>query len=640
MYQVQEELSRVRERLEASKVKRDSTVKLLKDSKEVDMKMSIALSNAETVLTQVEPYNGLNELMKIQSLQQILKWIHAVEILEVALSDSMEGEDKDAWWSLLPSLFGRLRKLRDALSTSGCGNLKSYVNQVTDHWKETLITHFNSILKDLIQKLQWPQIIQKDSNIQLDPLLASRFTKNFAALDFIREDKDAIDVLVEPLHKRFKFHFMGNKKTNTLEKPEWYIRQVWKWIKSSEDFFNDVLSHSSHVEFIRKLLEILSNKLSLDLKGMFLEPSLIGHAIDEILGITSDILDDSDSNDSIYRDTLPINVLCVPEVFSKWIDLERKLAFEKLDRILLDDLAWSESSSVPKVSRCAVKFVILLQCMMDRYRHIGKPKLQMQFIELQKELLEDLRLRFVQISREEQNIPTTEKFCLILNSAKHIIYSVSCWSEIPFFMKLECDLDHQDVGLIHNPLGRLDFVVNDMIRTLGDYVFYEVKAQSRGYVYKNWSFSFPSGDNVSSESLPMLQTLLSLLNSLYQKLQEDIFSSVADLVFTKMKDLIVNDVILENKFSQSGCQQLVIDIVRGFLPVFSQYYIIDVSCFDSLNDVSVLLELSDANALLLRETLETEKSFKKVAALLKEFKLNELNQTQVISILQRRILKV
>ncbi|CAB4067003.1 unnamed protein product [Lepeophtheirus salmonis] len=152
-------------------------------------------------------------------------------------------------------------------------------------------------------------------------------------------------------------------------------------------------------------------------------------------------------------------------------------------------------------------------------------------------------------------------------------------------------------------------------------------------------FSFPSGDNVSSESLPMLQTLLSLLNSLYQKLQEDIFSSVADLVFTKMKDLIVNDVILENKFSQSGCQQLVIDIVRGFLPVFSQYYIIDVSCFDSLNDVSVLLELSDANALLLRETLETEKSFKKVAALLKEFKLNELNQTQVISILQRRILK-
>ncbi|CAB4067002.1 RINT1 [Lepeophtheirus salmonis] len=362
MYQVQEELSRVRERLEASKVKRDSTVKLLKDSKEVDMKMSIALSNAETVLTQVEPYNGLNELMKIQSLQQILKWIHAVENFRSRAY-----------------LFGRLRKLRDALSTSGCGNLKSYVNQVTDHWKETLITHFNSILKDLIQKLQWPQIIQKDSNIQLDPLLASRFTKNFAALDFL-SGKTRMQLI----------------RQNTLEKPEWYIRQVWKWIKSSEDFFNDVLSHSSHVEFIRKLLEILSNKLSLDLKDMFLEPSLIGHAIDEILGITSDILDDSDSNDSIYRDTLPINVLCVPEVFSKWIDLERKLAFEKLDRILLDDLAWSESSSVPKVSRCAVKFVILLQCMMDRYRHIGKPKLQMQFIELQKELLEDLRLRFVQ----------------------------------------------------------------------------------------------------------------------------------------------------------------------------------------------------------------------------------------------------
>ncbi|QQP38006.1 RAD50-interacting protein 1-like, partial [Caligus rogercresseyi] len=159
--------------------------------------------------------------------------------------------------------------------------------------------------------------------------------------------------------------------------------------------------------------------------------------------------------------------------------LGEEACLEKLDRILLDDSAWCESESVSKVSVCAAKFIVLLTCMNDRYRNIGVPELQMEFIELQKELLEDLRLRFVQISREEQG--RSNKYCLILNSARHIVCSVSQWSDIPFFIKLENDLEHGEVGLLHVPLGRLDFVVNDMVKSLGDLVYYEVKAQSLGY---------------------------------------------------------------------------------------------------------------------------------------------------------------
>jgi len=45
-----------------------------------------------------------------------------------------------------------------------------------------------------------------------------------------------IELLVEPLEKRFKFHFFGNRKTNNLEKPEWYLNQILNWIKDHDKF--------------------------------------------------------------------------------------------------------------------------------------------------------------------------------------------------------------------------------------------------------------------------------------------------------------------------------------------------------------------------------------------------------------------
>jgi len=33
-------------------------------------------------------------------------------------------------------------------------------------------------------------------------------------------------LLLQPLKKRFRFHFTGNKQTNDINKPEWYLTQV------------------------------------------------------------------------------------------------------------------------------------------------------------------------------------------------------------------------------------------------------------------------------------------------------------------------------------------------------------------------------------------------------------------------------
>ena len=72
-------------------------------------------------------------------------------------------------------------------------------------------------------------------------------------------------------------------------------------------------------------------------------------------------------------------------------------------------------SSRYDVSKCTETFVILLQSITNRFKHLND-ECQLKFVELQSDLLEDMRLRFAQVVRQEQTFPLTEKYCLILNS--------------------------------------------------------------------------------------------------------------------------------------------------------------------------------------------------------------------------------
>lgn len=47
-----------------------------------------------------------------------------------------------------------------------------------------------------------------------------------------------VKLLMQPIEKRFKFHFFTNRKTNNLDKPEWYFSQLLAWLKDHDEFFS------------------------------------------------------------------------------------------------------------------------------------------------------------------------------------------------------------------------------------------------------------------------------------------------------------------------------------------------------------------------------------------------------------------
>lgn len=115
---------------------------------------------------------------------------------------------------------------------------------------------FSSILKEL----KWPFSTSALSSqaIEAWDKHSKRFTELFNLLLQLDEDSLSqphststpncdigapvllpLELLLEPLRKRFRFHFSGERKTNCKEKPEWYFTQVSSWIRDHAYFLEN-----------------------------------------------------------------------------------------------------------------------------------------------------------------------------------------------------------------------------------------------------------------------------------------------------------------------------------------------------------------------------------------------------------------
>ena len=500
------------------------------------------------------------------------------------------------------------------------------------------------------------------------------------------QDCNPLTILVEPLKKRFRYHFMGSKKTNNPLKPEWYLQQVWIWIQRSKTFFDTCITTSKrvgehnfpgHSTFCRSLLELTQKKLCNDMPLVIEDDMHFSHLIDEVLLFSKEMLAQTDSFPVFLQEPslLPFNVLCDTGVFSRWIDLERKFAFEKIDDMMLKEGSWSfgfltsrdeydtDDDACNEVSKCVETFVALLQTMTNRYKILGRDQvlLQLKFVDLQCELLEDMRMRFAQILRQE--FPMSEKFCLILNSSQFLKDILNSWSEQTLFLKLyyakdkndnnseSVMVEYEDPSLFRDVINGFDFVVKDLVKTLGDHIVDEVKSRSRPYRkdIRWYSYQLPQVDDInkldpSPESFGMWQFLSNSLEHIGKILSPNLLGAVSRHISAKMDEFFICDVILENKFNSDGCQQISIDISKGLRAILnnqtnSSFDQLKPHNYDQLTQVCKILTMNAATAILLNDTITDAETNDKSTniSILDEFKLDLLTAEQTVKILKRRI---
>ncbi|KAG7210875.1 hypothetical protein KM043_012357 [Ampulex compressa] len=583
-----------------------------------------------------------------------LNFIKRVEDLSDEIQTSLSlGDDAS-----VISLYASLTDIGCQMQTSSCHHLVNYVRETLHFWhnliKEKLSKEYNEVLK----VLKWPFCGSSGSamaapvpetitrfkilteyllHLQLPeetarPVVTSALLTDFAPVCL------PIALLIRPLRQRFIYHFMGSKLTNRQDKPEWFFTQVLTWIKDHVQWvqknvqpvansvgFTDI---DAKTEFMRALVQLAVEKLHTELPVVQYDDALFAHLVDEALGFERELRETL-----LYPQTQPATVFVLTQahIFVKWINIEKKYATEKMDAILSSSTAWEKVSGPDvddmKVTESADAFLTLLTTISDRYKHLPQPGHRLQFLELQLELIDDWRVRLLQLLHEDYEDPLASTMPKILNSVHYVASVLEEWGVTVHFLQLyffkkqfeavESATDkgaslrendsEVDGSVFDEAVALLRRLEKELVNEISDSVALDVKAKSRPYRTDKW-FAMQSSKDVASLSVtptgcPMFQELASRLHVLHKALALPLFHQAWKSLAAQFDQFLLEEVVLVNNFNVGGAEQLQHDIFRSLFSVFGLYVGKPESYFPLIKEACILLNILIGSAMLLHEAL-------------------------------------
>jgi hypothetical protein len=391
-------------------------------------------------------------------------------------------------------------KKRNEVAEGAAVHLVDYVEKTTaDLWAGMhgrLAGHLEQVLK----KMGWPEKVQTDQGIAVefktDQGIAVEFKTGFDKLlvlqgpDLQAGIKDALpllpfEVLVKPLALRFRYHFEGDRPTNRIDKPEWFLAHLTGLVSTYAPFLNDivqpVLSESSNplintrdaiTEFITSLLAIVRRKTKHLLPQIVDQAQLLSHFIHEMIKFDAELREEFYYTpfgcDGPWKG-MTHEVLVVENGFEDWLKVEKEFALSRYQTILAAPDAWTlDYDSVEpfdsKPTKSAIHLKDLLETVTDSYRPLISFSQRLRFlIDIQISILDQYHERLnssveafrvlsssiaraVQGTSKEEvqslsGLAGLERLCKVYGSAMHMENCMRDWSEDVFFLELWEDLE-------------------------------------------------------------------------------------------------------------------------------------------------------------------------------------------------------
>uniref|UniRef100_A0AAR2JBT6 RAD50-interacting protein 1 n=1 Tax=Pygocentrus nattereri TaxID=42514 RepID=A0AAR2JBT6_PYGNA len=661
-------------------------------SSSVPLRVSAALSAAEDSRTKLEALfqkerllsNTLQQhlqgaqswadslgqtLGQLDMLERHMKYLQCLARIE-ELSDSIQQFlMTNSVWEAIEAV-GSMATLDMGLKESGCTHLQAFLRETLHFWHKILKDKLASDFEEVLTQLHWPivspptQTLSPPANAQelssqLE-LLVSQLLSLQTSDDLISEKNETptrpglpqtpplslpIQIMLLPLSKRFRYHFTGNRQTNSLSKPEWYLTQILVWMGHNSNFMEEKIQPildraganvNAKVELCRGLLALAQEKLTHDAPRLLYDDTLFCHLVDEVLQFEKEL-----RSTHAYPSTYPgaLHILLEEAVFQKWLSVERKMAVEKVDAMLSTEGAWSsqykditdvdddqlilflENLPDSKTLKLIVPFIY-------RYRSLPCPRAQLSFLALQRELVDDFRIRLTQVMKEESRQPLGARYCAILNAANYISTVLSDWGDNVFFLQLQQAavsegeevlgplgatesgrLASLEGSLFEGLLALLERLRGDMLGRLLDAVMRDVKEKAQPYCLCCRWISLPSQCDqatmsLSSSACPMLLCLRDHLLQLQQLLCLPLFQMFWQGLAERLDLFLYQDVILYNHFNEGGAAQLQFDMTRNLFPLFGHYCKRPENFFKHVKEACIILNLKVGPALLLCDVLK------------------------------------
>ncbi|KAK6541193.1 hypothetical protein TWF694_008562 [Orbilia ellipsospora] len=378
---------------------------------------------SQTVSDVVSNYRrNLNRLKQLEIAKGYITILQAVNILKRQTEEVIASDPRAALipYYQLQHISAQLRKKHE-VAEGAAVHLVEYVEQATtqlwDDMKERLSKQFQTTL----DAIGWPtQDLSSDKMQQFD----TEFTKILALRKTDQEIAANVDIstftslkeisncpryapllaftaLSRAFALRFRYHFEGDKQTNKLEKPEWYLQHIENLIREYQPFCTEFLqgildagelrTHDAVQEFITSLLPIIRRKIDNDLPALAAQGPLASHFIQQAIKFDTMLKEDYmyspfgiDPDDwrGITHEVLTVNN---SEFFKKWLAVEKDFALARYENIIAAEDAWiidydSVEPNETKPTKSAFRVKELLELVTERYRPLQSFSQKLRFL--------------------------------------------------------------------------------------------------------------------------------------------------------------------------------------------------------------------------------------------------------------------
>ncbi|KAG7236834.1 hypothetical protein INR49_000212 [Caranx melampygus] len=486
----------------------------------------------------------LNQVDAIERHMKYLRCLQHIEELSAAVQQCLM---TSSVWEAIRAV-DSMASLDTGLSQSGCSHLRDFLRETLHFWHKIIKDRLTSDFEKVLTQLHWPIISPptqsltptangQEINSQLELLVAQLLALQTSSHTFIPSSSP---LFAHPDHA-----------AAAQQEPEWYLTQVLMWMGNSSTFMEEKIQPildragaaiNARVELCRGLLCLVQDKVASDASRLLYDDMLFCHLVEEVLQFEKELR----SNQN-YPAVLPglLHLLLDDAVLQKWLT--------KMDAMLSAEGAWSSQykdisdMDELKAPDCAETFMTLLQVITERYRGLPCPSAQLKFLGLQRELVDDFRIRLTQVMKEESRCPLGARYCAILNAVNYISTILGDWGDNVFFLQLQQaavslgdeavlgELGQMEVGrlaslegsLFEGLLALLDRLRGDMMGRLLEWTMREIIQKARPYCQDRW-LSLPSQHDQSTMSLsssacPMMLCVRDRLLNLHQVLSLSLF---------------------------------------------------------------------------------------------------------------------
>ncbi|KAF2200617.1 RINT-1 family protein-like protein [Delitschia confertaspora ATCC 74209] len=450
----------------------------------------------------------LDTLQRLDVANGYLELLQEINVLSDEAQTRLKTSNEAALepYKQLRSLHTKLIVLQ-ADAEGAAPQLLHHVDLITQTLRGQIFDAFSSDLEKVLKKIGWPTpkatvpghlqdewqaAVGKLLELQLPELDGIDYSTGSASQIKLPAVLLPLEVLVEPLEMRFRYHFEGDRPTNRIDRPEYFLSHITTLLTDYSgfvvDFVQPALLHhfrgkgvalnpvyiDATSAFITALLPMLRNKIGSLLPKVASQPQLLSHLMHEVMSFDTTIREEWRYDGGYGVEGwkgLSWEFLVQADWFGRWLQVEKDFALTRYQSIVeapdFGDLDYeSVDPKATKPTKGAIRVNDLLETITDRYRPLTSFSQKLRFvIDIQIAIFDKFHERLqsnleayvsmtstlgrtVQgISKEQQEkllgLEGLETLCKTYGSADYLEKAMRDWSDDVFFLDIWDELHHR-----------------------------------------------------------------------------------------------------------------------------------------------------------------------------------------------------